>query len=66
MTPRWPPLLLPLPENYQTATLRRVELTWRADRYELRLTIDTGETLPPPLPTGAVAGGIWGRRMWRR
>ncbi len=38
------------------ANLRRVELTWRADHYELCLTLDTGETLPPPLPAGAVAG----------
>jgi putative transposase len=51
-----PPLLLPLPEEYRQANLRRVELTWRADHYELCLTIDTGATLPPPLPAGAVAG----------
>ena len=53
---QWPALLLPLPAEYQTANLRRAELTWRADHYELCLTIATGETLPPPLPTGAVAG----------
>ena len=51
-----PPLLLPLPEEYRQANLRRVELTWRADHYELCLTLDTGATLPPPLPAGAVAG----------
>jgi putative transposase len=51
-----PPLLLPLPEEYHAANLRRAELTWRADHYELCLTLDTGETLPSPLPTGAVAG----------
>ncbi len=51
-----PPLLLPLPTEYQGANLRRAELTWRADHYELCLTLDTGEILPPPLPTGAVAG----------
>src|SRR5262249_43513542 len=55
-----PPLLLPLPAEYQvnSATLRRAELTWRADPYELCLTLDTGEHLPPPLPQtgGAVAG----------
>jgi putative transposase len=51
-----PPLLLPLPKEYQSANLRRVELTWRADHYDLCLTIDTEETLPPPLPEGAVAG----------
>jgi putative transposase len=51
-----PPLLLPLPEEYQRANLRRAELTWRADHYELCLTLETGEALPPPLPTGEVAG----------
>jgi putative transposase len=51
-----PPLLLPLPEEYRQANLRRAELTWRADHYELCLTIDMGETLPPPLPAGDVAG----------
>ncbi len=51
-----PPLLLSLPAEYQGANLRRVEVTWRADHYELCLTLDTGETLPPSLPIGAVAG----------
>jgi putative transposase len=51
-----PPLLLPLPREYRQANLRRAELTWRADHYELCLTLETGETLPPPLPAGAVAG----------
>ena len=51
-----PPLLLPLPAEYHTANLRRAELTWRADHYELCLTLATGEALPPPLPTGAGAG----------
>jgi putative transposase len=51
-----PPLLLPLPEEYQRANLRRVEVTWRADHYELCLTLDTGEILPPPLACGEVAG----------
>ncbi len=50
------PLVLPLPAEYRAANLRRVELTWRADHYNLCLTIDTGETLPPPLPAGEVAG----------
>jgi transposase len=50
------PPLLPLPAECQGANLRRVEMTWRADHYELCLTLDTGETLPPPLPIGAVAG----------
>ena len=51
-----PPLLLPLPEEYRQANLRRAELTWRADHDELCLTLETGEMLPPPLPAGAVAG----------
>jgi transposase len=53
---RRPPLLLPLPAEYQRADLRRAELTWRADHDELRLTLDTGATLPTPPPTGEVAG----------
>ncbi|HEY7022959.1 MAG TPA: transposase [Ktedonobacterales bacterium] len=51
-----PPLLLPLPTEYQGANLRRAELTWRADHYELCLTLDTGEVLPPSLSAGEVAG----------
>ena len=51
-----PPLLLPLPEDYRQVNLRRVELIWRADHYERCLTLETGETLPSPLPTGEVAG----------
>jgi hypothetical protein len=50
------PPLLPLPDEHHQANLRRAELTWRADHDELRLTLDTGETLPPPLPVGVVAG----------
>jgi putative transposase len=66
-----PPLVLPLPDEYHTANLRRAELTWRADHYELALTLDTGETspaVPPPaLPVcspealtaaGAIVAGI--------
>jgi putative transposase len=49
-------LYLSLPDEYAGANLRRVELTWRANHYELCLTIDTGETLPPPLNHGVVAG----------
>ncbi|HEV8194357.1 MAG TPA: transposase [Ktedonobacterales bacterium] len=37
----------PLPAAYHHANLQRAELTWRADHYELCLTIDTGEVLPP-------------------
>jgi IS605 OrfB family transposase len=38
------------------ANLRRVELTWRADHYELCLTLDTGKPLPPVRQEGALAG----------
>lgn len=51
-----PPVLLPLPEEYRQANLRRAELTWRADHYELCLTLDTGETLPSPKVDGQIAG----------
>jgi putative transposase len=47
---------LPLPAEYQGANIRKVELTWRADHYELCLTLDTGQSLPPLRPAGVVAG----------
>src|SRR5262249_51432590 len=49
-----PPLLLSLPEEYRQSNVRRAEWTWRADHYELCLTLEAGETLPCPLPGGAV------------
>ena len=45
-----PPLLLPWPDDYRRATLRRAEVTWRADHDALCLTLNTGEPPPPPLP----------------
>ncbi|HEX9068779.1 MAG TPA: transposase [Ktedonobacterales bacterium] len=50
------PLLLPLPAEYQDATLRRAELTWRSDHYELCLTLDASEAPSPALPGEEVAG----------
>jgi putative transposase len=50
------PLLLPLPEEDQRANLRRAELTWRADHYELCLTLDIGAALSPPRVDGEIAG----------
>ncbi|HLG36806.1 MAG TPA: transposase, partial [Nitrososphaera sp.] len=50
------PLILAIPAEYIAADIRKVELTWRADRYELCLTIDTGLVNPPPKQTGHVAG----------
>lgn len=43
--------MLPLPPVYHGANLR-----WRANHYELCLTLDTGEPLPPARTGGAVAG----------
>lgn len=51
-----PPLVLPLPEDFQQADLRKAELLWRADHYEVALTIDTHEPLPPPCAEGVTAG----------
>jgi putative transposase len=51
-----PPLVLPLPKEYRSANLRRAELTWRADHYELAVTLDSGTAVPPALVGGAVAG----------
>ncbi len=52
------PLLVPLPAEYQDADLRKAELTWRADHYELCLTIDTGVLSPPPQPGDEVVAGV--------
>jgi len=41
------PLILKLPDEYQSANIVRAELTWRADHYKLRITLDTGEVNPP-------------------
>jgi putative transposase len=51
-----PPLILSLPNDYHTANIRKVELTWCADHYELCLTIDTGETNPPLIRKVKTAG----------
>src|SRR5687767_5381145 len=48
-------LMLPLPTRFHHRRIRAVELLWRADRYEIALTIE--ESLPPPLrPDGQTAG----------
>jgi putative transposase len=51
-----PALYLPLPDQYAGVNLRRAELTWRADHYELCLTIDMGETALPLCEDSEVAG----------
>jgi putative transposase len=51
-----PALILPVPGEYREADICRVELTWRADHYELCLTIDTGLEDPPLRESGQIAG----------
>lgn len=51
-----PTLTLPLPEEYQSCDIRKAELTWRADHYELCTTIDTGEVIPPLAEAGKTMG----------
>ncbi len=48
-------LVLPLPKRYHDASIRKVELVWRADHYELALTV---EMPAEPVVSGAeqVAG----------
>ncbi|MDP9314114.1 MAG: transposase [Chloroflexota bacterium] len=45
-------LILPLPKRFQDASIRKVELVWRADHYELALTVEVPneqvERLPGP------------------
>lgn len=50
------PLVLSIPSEYLEADIRKAELTWRADHYELCLTIDTGLVNPPPKESGQLAG----------
>lgn len=50
------PLILTIPVEYLDADIRRAELTWRADHYEMCLTIDTGLVNQPPKQDGQVAG----------
>lgn len=48
-------LVLPLPERFHGADIRQVELLWRADHYQMALTV--AEPAPPPLRSeGQVAG----------
>src|SRR3970040_262771 len=50
------PLILFVLAEYVEADIHKVELTWRADHYELCLTIDTGLVNPPPKEIGQQAG----------
>jgi putative transposase len=51
-----PGLVLPVPDECRSADICRVELTWRADHYELCLTLDTEIEKPPAKEDGQVAG----------
>ena len=51
-----PALILRIPGEYLDTDLRKVELTWRADHYELCLTLDTGVENPPMKESGQMAG----------
>jgi len=50
------PLVIRAPAEFIGADICRVELTWRADHYEVCLTIDTGKINPPPKENGVIAG----------
>ena len=50
------PLILTTPDEYIGVDIRKAELTWRADHYELCLTIDTGVVNPSPKENGQTAG----------
>ena len=51
-----PALILSLPEGYRDADICKAELTWRADHYELCVTIDSGIEIKGPKSSGLVAG----------
>ena len=50
------PLVLPVPLEYLDANICKAELIWRADHYELCLTIDAGFVNPSLKESGQVAG----------
>jgi putative transposase len=49
-------LVLPLPEHLQKATIRKAELLWRADNYQLALTIE--QPPHPPLRQDGQTAGV--------
>ncbi len=51
-----PSLTLPIAAEYRDCDICKAELTWRADHYELCITIDTGEIIPDPISSGKVIG----------
>ncbi len=52
---RQPDLVLPLPEDFHAVIIRKVELLWRADHYQLALTIEQ-PSAPPLRREGQTAG----------
>jgi putative transposase len=50
-----PDLVLPLPERFHAATIRKAELLWRVDHYQLALTIEQPPD-PPLHQDGQMAG----------
>ncbi|MBA3533600.1 MAG: hypothetical protein H0T73_16905, partial [Ardenticatenales bacterium] len=60
-----PPLLLRLPDGYHGADIRQVALCWRANHYELALTIGTGREPLPLRSEGQVAGVDLGKFISR-
>jgi putative transposase len=53
---KMPTLNLPLPAEYHACNIRKAELTWRADHYELCITIDSGILIPPLIERGKAVG----------
>lgn len=53
---RAPGLSLPIPDEYRGMDFCKAELTWRADHYELCLTMNTGIENPLLKESGQVAG----------
>ncbi len=49
-------LVLPLPERFHSATIRKAELLWRADHYQLALTIE--QPPDPPLRQDGQTAGV--------
>jgi putative transposase len=48
------PLVLPLPVRYTHTTIQKAELLWRADHYQLAITVDTGLVPLVPVPHKSV------------
>jgi putative transposase len=60
--PKQDPLLVKIPALYREANISRVELLYKAGKYSLALTIDTGVELPEPMEAsqGIICGGDLG------